>query len=162
MYSKIILRMMDINKGNMEFINHTLKVYAIAMTIAEIEIEDMPKRKTAVIAAILHDIGILQSLKKYDSSAGKYQEIEGPPIAKVILEELGYSEDVIKRVCFLISKHHTYHEIDDIDHRVLIEADFLVNLDEGRFDESTILSAKDKVFETSTGIGLLDKIYLID
>ncbi|MBW1993716.1 MAG: HD domain-containing protein, partial [Deltaproteobacteria bacterium] len=32
-------------------------------------------------AAFLHDIGIKESEKKYQSTAAKYQELEGPPIA---------------------------------------------------------------------------------
>lgn len=36
-------------------------------------------------AALLHDIGIKESERKYHSSAGHYQEIEGPAIAKCLL-----------------------------------------------------------------------------
>jgi HD superfamily phosphodiesterase len=38
-------------------------------------------------AAILHDIGIHEAERKYGSSAGKYQQIEGPPIAEKILRK---------------------------------------------------------------------------
>ena len=39
-------------------------------------------------AAVLHDIGIREAERKHGSSAGKYQEVEGPPIARRILEKL--------------------------------------------------------------------------
>ena len=49
-------------------------------------------------AAYVHDIGIKISEEKYNSSAGKYQEIEGPPIAEEMLTKLGYDKHVIERV----------------------------------------------------------------
>ena len=53
-------------------------------------------------AAYVHDIGIKISEEKYNSSAGKYQEIEGPPIAEEMLTKLGYDKDVIERVSYLV------------------------------------------------------------
>ena len=40
------------------------------------------------VAALTHDIGIKISEEKYNSSAGKYQEIEGPAVAQQMLERL--------------------------------------------------------------------------
>ena len=37
-------------------------------------------------AAILHDIGIHEAERKHGSSSGRLQELEGPPIARAILE----------------------------------------------------------------------------
>ena len=54
------------------------------------------------IAALTHNIGIKNSEKKYHSSAGNYQQTEGPPEAKKILEGLGIKAAVIDRVCWLI------------------------------------------------------------
>ena len=51
-------------------------------------------------AAYVHDIGIKISEEKYNSSAGKYQEIEGPPIAEEMLTKLGYDKNVIERVSY--------------------------------------------------------------
>ena len=45
-----------------------------------------------ISAAILHDIGIHKAEEKYKSSAGNYQEIEGPPIAKAIMEKLQFKK----------------------------------------------------------------------
>ena len=47
------------------------------------------------MAAVLHDIGIRPSEAKYQSCSGKYQEIEGPPIALEILKDCSVSEDMI-------------------------------------------------------------------
>ena len=48
---------------------------------------------------------------------------------------LGFAENVIERVCYLIGHHHTYTGIEGRDYQILVEADFLVNLyEDGRPD----------------------------
>ena len=69
-------------------INHALKVYGFASTICRSETANRDTIDIIEIAAVLHDIGIHVSEKKYKSSAGKYQEIEGPPIARKMLEKM--------------------------------------------------------------------------
>jgi putative nucleotidyltransferase with HDIG domain len=65
-------------------IEHALAVLNYAEQIQAVEGGD-PLIVRA--AAILHDIGIHEAERKYGSSAGKYQEAEGPPIAKEILSK---------------------------------------------------------------------------
>jgi len=156
----IIREMIEINKNDFRRINHTLKVYALTKMIAEVEINDKKTRDIAVIASILHDIGIIASEKKYQSCAGKYQQIEGPPIAKEILEKHTYDSEIIDRVCYLISKHHTYNEIKGIDYQILIEADFIVNLEEDKSTLEVIKTTKEKIFKTKSGIDILNKMFL--
>lgn len=66
-------------------IKHTLAVYGYAEQIRQVEGGD-----TLVVraAAIYHDIGIPEAKRVHGSTAGKYQEIEGPPIARNILTKL--------------------------------------------------------------------------
>ena len=75
-------------------------------------------------AAIVHDIGIKVCLEKYGSHAGHLQETEGPPLAEAMLASLGFDEDVIKRVSFLVGHHHTYDTIDGIDYKSSSKATF--------------------------------------
>jgi hypothetical protein len=70
----------------------------------------------------------LESERKYSSSAAKYQEMEGPPIARDLLKEFNLGTEFIERICFLIGNHHTYNKIDDIDFQILVESDFIVNI----------------------------------
>ena len=112
------------------------------------------------IAAIMHDIGIKISEEKYNSSAGNYQEIEGPPVARKMLEGLDFDEKIIDRVCFLIGHHHTYSKIDNIDYQILVEADFLVNIYEDEIKHDSIVSIKNKYFKTKAGTNFLEKLYL--
>ena len=41
----------------------------------------------------MHDIGIHEAERKYNSSAGNYQELEGPAIAADILSDYGLTQD---------------------------------------------------------------------
>lgn len=107
----------------------------------------------------MHDIGIKISLEKYDSSAGPYQEKEGPPKAKELMELHGIDKKAIDRVCYLISRHHTYSNIDGMDYQILIEADFLVNIYEGNMDKDKIISIKNNIFRTKTGIEILENMF---
>ena len=43
-------------------------------------------------SAYLHDIGIKEAERKHNSSAARFQELEGPPVAREILERLGARE----------------------------------------------------------------------
>ncbi len=67
-------------------IGHAIKVARYAEQIAREEGADMG---VVLIAAYLHDIGIIEAEKKYNSSAAIYQEELGPGIAEEILKRLG-------------------------------------------------------------------------
>jgi len=80
-------------------INHTLKVLNYAERIMEGEKIEGDLKKLITITAILHDIGIIVAEQKYNSSAGKYQEIEGPPIAREIMAKNNEDKSIIERFC---------------------------------------------------------------
>lgn len=141
-------------------INHAMKVYSFAHTICCSEHIQGIKQDIIEFAAILHDIGIKEAEKKYHSTAGNYQEIEGPPIARQILTTHGVSDEIIDRVCYLIGNHHSYSKIDDSDFQILVEADFLVNIFEDTIQIKSIESIKNKYFKTSSGKEILTTIYL--
>lgn len=141
-------------------INHALKVYGFATMLSNLEGTSEREHQILEYAAILHDIGIKEAERKYHSASGSYQEIEGPPVAKQILEKYKIGSDIIDRVCFLIGKHHTYKAIDGLDFQILVEADFLVNIYEDSMDKPTIESIKKKIFKTSNGIRILEDMYL--
>lgn len=107
----------------------------------------------------MHDIGIKISEEKYGSSAGKYQELEGPALAEKLLRQLNVENNIIERVCFLVGHHHTYNAVDGIDYQILIEADFLVNAYEDNLSNSAILNTKNKIFKTKTGTNILKQLY---
>lgn len=155
----IIARAIAYDRGDARRIHHFLKVYTYAHTIGMLEGLAPAEQYILDIASVLHDIGIHVAEEKYKSSGGKYQEQEGPAIAKAILEELGGDPAVIDRVCFLIGHHHTYDAIDGSDYQILIEADFLVNAYEDQLDKKAITAFRDKLFRTRSGLALLNDTY---
>ena len=159
MTARLITKMIEYYQGDPKRIQHFLKVYAYAKTIGEQEGLDEKTQKILETAAVTHDIGIKISEEKYQSSVGKYQEMEGPAVARIMLEDMEFEKEIIDRVFFLIGHHHTYDRIDAIDYQILVEADFLVNLAEEGSSRETIDTVKEKIFRTATGIFLIEKIF---
>lgn len=153
------MAMVEYNSGDTARINHFLKVTSFARMIAVGEGLSPELVETVVAASLTHDIGIKLSEEKYNSSAGYYQQIEGPPEAMKMLQTIGCEAELAERVCWLIAHHHDYASVSQIDHRILVEADFLVNAFESGLGEEAIASAKQRVFETDTGKKLLSLLY---
>lgn len=159
MINMIIQKAIEYDKGDAKRINHFVKVYTYAKLIGELEELDKNQQQILEIAAVLHDIGIHESERKYNSSAGSYQQLEGPPIAENILNSLNISQEIIKRVCYLISHHHTYTNITEDDYQILVEADFIVNIYEDDLSRKQIESIKEKIFRTKSGTEILCNIF---
>lgn len=161
MIPSVIKAMAGYFQDDVRRINHALKVYGFAHALAGLE--HLSARETLIVdlAAVLHDIGIKEAERKYNSSAGKYQEAEGPPIAKGILDEYQIETEVVNRVCYLIGNHHSYQKIDGVDFQVLVEADFLVNIFEDGMSGNAIESIRSKYFRTAGGIKLIETIYQV-
>lgn len=159
MHITLLHKMIEYYVGDARRIQHFLKVYEFSRLIGTLE--KLPEELQFILetTAIVHDIGIKVSEEKYQSSAGSYQEKEGPAIAKPLLFSLGYSEPVIERVCYLIGHHHTYQAIEGLDYQILVEADFLVNIYEESMSTSAIQNIAMKIFKTKTGKNLLETIY---
>lgn len=160
MKTEIVRAMIKYFQGDPRRVNHFMKVYGFAQLIAEGEKVDQATKDLIETSAIVHDIGIKVSEIKYKSASGKYQELEGPLEARKLLEGLKVEDAVIERTCWLIGHHHTYNAIEDIDHQILVEADFLVNIYEDQMSKESIKSVKDKIFRTQTGKDLLEDLFL--
>ena len=81
-------------------------------------------------SAYLHDIGVKEAERKHDSTAAKYQEKEGPPVAWGLLEKLGAKVALIEEVCDIIGHHHHPRPDDTINFKVLYDADMITNMEE--------------------------------
>ncbi len=151
--------MKDVFGKDEKRISHALAVLKYAERIQAAEGGD---ETVITAAAILHDIGIQQAERRYASSAGKYQEIEGPPIARPILRDLALPAEKIEHVCKIIANHHTAKDIDTIEFRVLWDADWLVNIPDecGKMSKDKLKGFVEKVFKTDTGRYLAKEIYL--
>ena len=158
----LIEEMIKYYKGAPKRIQHFLKVYEFASMIGRMENIDSGVQHILETAAIVHDIGIKKCEKKYGKCDGSLQEKEGPAIAAKMLRKLGYNPDVIARCGYLIAHHHTYSGISGIDYRILVEADFLVNLYEDNADKKAIITAYDRIFRTNSGKMLCRTMFALD
>ena len=159
---KLKERMIAYENGSPARIQHFMKVYAFADMIGEAEKLSEEKMEILRAAALVHDIGIRVAEEKYGSCSGKLQEKEGPAVAEKMLTEVGYPGDAIRRICYLEGHHHTYSGIDGLDYRILVEADFLVNLFENESSRHAMRNADEKVFETETGKRILHEMFALD
>jgi len=148
MTGQTIIEMIEINGSDTKRINHALKVLGFARAIAEDEGLTGEALETVELAATLHDIAIRFCEEKYGACGGKLQEKEGPAIARPILERCGVSPSIAERVLYIISHHHTYADIAGIDYQIIVEADFLVNRDEGDFTHEAFVGFFQKYFKT--------------
>jgi hypothetical protein len=111
-------------------IEHARKVVSYAESILAVEKEADPN--LVIAAAVLHDIGIKNAEAKHGSSEARYQEEEGPPVARAILTELGYPEGFIVEVCDIVGHHHHPRQEETLHFRILYDADLLVNSEKER------------------------------
>ena len=115
-------------------------------------------------AAFLHDIGIKNAEKKYNSSAAKYQEIEGPPVARELMEKLGAKPELVDEVCDIIGHHHHPGEDESINFKVLYDADMLTNMYEcdarKNMDDEVFQAKLDRLFLTESGRDLAKQVLM--
>lgn len=157
--SSAIEKMIAFYQGNLHDINHFLKVWAFAKTIGEQEGLDGQTQLTLELAAVVHDIACPLCRQKYGNANGKYQELESPPLVEDFFAGMPVERDMAERISWLVAHHHTYR-VDGLDYQILLEADFLVNADEGGLARAAIENMRQSVFRTGAGIRLLDSIYL--
>ncbi|GBC59365.1 phosphohydrolase [Desulfonema ishimotonii] len=124
---RVAVEMKRYFKRDFRRIGHATRVARYAERIAQTEGGDM-----AIIlsAAYLHDIGIHEAERKHNSSGAVYQEQEGPPIARQILEKLGARADLIEEVCDIVGHHHHPRPEETLNFKVLYDADLITNLEE--------------------------------
>jgi HD superfamily phosphodiesterase len=102
-------------------------------------------------AAYLHDIGIPEAERKHGSSAPKYQEKEGPPIARSILNKLKANEDMVDEVCDIVGHHHHPGLDESLNFKVVFDADLIANLED---------KIKEKPMETKRLTEIIEKNFL--
>lgn len=155
----ILEKMIQYFGNDIPRINHALKVFGFAHSIAHSENASESEIFIIDVAAILHDIGIVQAEKIHKSTAGKYQEIEGPGVARQLLSDLKITPHTLERICFIIGNHHSYDAIEGKDFQIIVEADFLVNIFEESLSANSIETIRSKYFKTSAGIRLIETMY---
>ncbi len=125
----------------------------VARYAEKIGIKEKADMAVVLCTAYLHDIGVKQAEEKYGSAEAKYQHIEGPPVARQILEDLGARDVLINEVCDIISHHHHPNESETINFKVVYDADMLANMEACRGKEQ---------IDTDTLTRKINRIYLTD
>lgn len=160
-HARLMAAMTAYDAGDPRRIQHFIKVHDLAATIGVLEGLDAETLFILETAAIVHDIGIHVSERKYGSCNGKLQEQEGPAEARRLLKEVGeYTPEQVERVCWLVAHHHTYNAIEGMDYQILVEADFLVNLYEDGLTPDAAQKVKEHIFRTASGKQLLEDMFL--
>ena len=152
-------KMIEYDRGDPKRIQHFIKVHSFARLIGQEEYIDDHTLYILEAAAYVHDIGIHPAMEKYGRDDGKLQEQEGPAEAEKIMKQLGFEQDVIDRVCYLVGHHHTYTDIKGMDYQILVEADFLVNYFENNLSAETIQKSVEKIFRTETGRRIAEEMF---
>ena len=113
-------------------------------------------------AAILHDIGIAEAERKHGSAAARFQELEGPPIARRILQGLPIDEGRIDHICRIIASHHSAGDIDTPEFRIIWDADRLGNAAHEcpKRDRATVTAYINRMFRTDAGRSLAERVLL--
>lgn len=155
-----IEKMIDFYKGNIHDINHFMKVWGFARNIGEAQGLDEETQRILELAAVVHDIACPLCREKYGNASGKHQEEESAPLVDAFFAEMPAEKSDVERIKWLVTHHHTYTNVDGIDYRILLEADFLVNAGESGYSKEMIENARKNIFFTEAGTRLLDSMYL--
>lgn len=123
---RVAIEMKRYFKGDFKRIGHATRVARYAERIGRIEGSNPA---VVLCAAYLHDIGIVEA-EKHGSSEARFQEAEGPAIAREILERLGAKPLLVEEVCDIVGHHHHPRADETLNFKVLYDADWIANLED--------------------------------
>ena len=157
--NEIMLKMISESAGNLADIEHYVKVTCYARMIAEAEGLDEKTKWLCEAEAIVHDISCPLCRKKYGNTNHQMQEKESEALLREFFSSSDVSDEDLKRIIAVISRHHSPERIDGIDNQILIEADYLVNANQSNYQPSAILAFRNTYFRTACGTRMLDLMY---
>jgi len=156
---RVAIEMKRYFKQDFKRIGHAVRVARYAEQIGKAEQANLG---VVLTAAFLHDIGIKEAERKYQSTAARYQEAEGPPIAREILEKLGAKEPLIQEVCDIVGHHHHPRDEETINYKSVYDADLITNLEETQkkrpLDSEKLREIVHKSFLTESGRKLAEEV----
>ncbi|MBW2029843.1 MAG: HD domain-containing protein [Deltaproteobacteria bacterium] len=158
---RVAVEMKRYFKQDFRRIGHATRVARYAEKIGK---EEGGNLAVILLAAYLHDIGIKEAERKHQSTAARYQEMEGPPVAREILRNLGTREDLIDEVCDIVGHHHHPRPDDDINFKSVYDADLIANLEEKHkkdpADRQSVDVKIEELFMTGSGRRLAREILI--
>ena len=158
---RVAVEMKRYFKTDFKRIGHATKVGRYAERIVNKEGGDLA---VVLCAAYLHDIGIKEAEAKHNSTAARYQEEEGPPVAREMLERLGADEELVEEVCDIVAHHHHPRAEETANFKSVYDADLIVNMAEKQetspTDPEQLTAWIDRALLTQTGQELAKGILL--
>jgi len=158
---RVAIEMKRYFKQDFKRIGHASRVARYAEQIGR---EEGANLAVVLSAAYLHDIGIREAERKYQSTAANTLEEEGPPIAREILIKLGAKQGLIDEVCDIIAHHHHPKGDETVNFKSLYDADLITNLEEKQKENPTepekLTGIIEKSFLTKSGANLARKVLL--
>ncbi len=143
---RVAIEMKRYFKQDFKRIGHATRVARYAEQIGK---EEQGNLAVILTSAYLHDIGIKEAERKHNSTAARYQEEEGPPIAREILTRLGANKELVEEVCDIVGHHHHPREEETTNFKCVYDADLIVNLEEKQKDNPSDRKKLAGVIETS-------------
>jgi len=157
--AEILRKMIAFSDGNLHDIDHLVRVWTYARTIGELEGLDARTQRTLEIAAIVHDIACPLCREKYGNTNGRYQELEGAPMAREFLADAGLEPEEADRVAYLVGNHPTLRDIDGADYQILIEADYIASAAENGWSAGNIANFAENMCKTAAGRSLIKAVF---
>ena len=154
-------KMIDFSNGNIHDIDHFIRVWTYARTIAEMEGLDAETQAVLEVAAITHDIACPLCREKYGDTNGKHQEAEGVPMVRDFLRGTGLTETQIHRVAFLVGHHHTFTDVHGSDYQILLEADYIANASENGYERRNVENFINRIMWTESGKALAKAVFCV-
>ena len=159
--NRVAVEMKRYFKTDFKRIGHATKVARYAERIANKEGGGLA---VVLCAAYLHDIGIKEAERKHNSTAARYQEEEGPPVAREMLVRLGADEELVSEVCDIVAHHHHPRDEETANFKAVYDSDMIVNMEERQeaspTDPQKLAAWIEKALLTPSGRELAGRILL--
>jgi len=145
-------------------VEHTMTVLGYAR---EIMAEEGGQPLVVLGSALMHDVGIPRAREIHGSSRGEFQEIEGPPIAREILERHEVAPQAVDHISGIVANHHSDEDqeiVTTLEFKILWDSDWLVNFPNRYKDRSNQEKedAIESIFKTGKGKRLARQMFLDD
>ena len=143
---RVAIEMKRYFRSDFRRISHAMRVARYAEAIGK---QEQGNLAVILSAAYLHDIGIHEAERKYNSTAAEYQEKEGPPIARSILETLNAPETMIEEICDIVGHHHHPRDEETVNFKVLYDADLITNMEDNHKDTPMKAETLERIIKKS-------------
>jgi len=158
---RVAIEMKRYFRSDFKRIGHASRVARYAERIGR---EERGNLAVVLTAAYLHDIGIKESERKHRSAAARYQEEEGPPVAREMLDKLGARRELVDEVCDIIAHHHHPRAEETVNYKCVYDSDLIANLEEQHKERPVgaeeLAGILEKSFLTKSGKKLAEEVLL--